>query len=84
MNTGAGLAGGLAGWMTGSVLEHAVAVRAAELGVEATRLSFEQTTAALRLGYHINFYSFAALYVVAFVCWFKIDPTRVITPDPTH
>jgi MFS family permease len=84
MNTGAGLAGGLAGWMTGSVLEHAVAVRAAELGVEATRLSFEQTTAALRLGYHINFYSFAALYVVAFVCWFKIDPTRVITSDPTH
>ncbi|MEI9895197.1 MAG: hypothetical protein WDN28_15230 [Chthoniobacter sp.] len=83
MNMGAGLAGALAGWATGSVLEHAVAARAAELGVEVVQLTFEQTTAALRHGYHLNFYSFAALYVVAFLCWFKIDPTRHITSDPT-
>ncbi len=81
MNMGAGLAGALAGWVTGSVLEHSIAARAVELGVAADKLSFEQTTAALRHGYHLNFYSFAALYLVAFLCWFKIDPTRLITPD---
>ncbi|MEP6669820.1 MAG: MFS transporter [Chthoniobacter sp.] len=83
MNMGAGLAGALAGWTTGSVLERAVAARAGELGVPVAQLTFEQTTAALRHGYDLNFYSFAALYVVAFLCWFKIDPTRVITSGPT-
>lgn len=83
MNMGAGLAGALAGWATGSVLELAVAARAGQLGVPVAQLAFEQTTAALRLGYNLNFYSFAALYVVAFLCWFKIDPTRVITADVT-
>lgn len=81
MNTGAGLAGALAGWITGSVLEHSIAARATKLGVEVAGLTTEQTTAALLHGYHLNFYSFAALYVVAFLCWFKIDPTRVIATD---
>jgi MFS family permease len=78
MNTGAGLAGALAGWVTGSILERSVAGRAHELGVEVAQLTSAQTTAALLHGYHLNFYSFAALYAVAFLCWFKIDPTRVI------
>jgi MFS family permease len=81
MNMGAGLAGALAGWITGSVLEHSIAARAARLGVEVAGLTTEQTTAALLHGYHLNFYSFAALYVVAFLCWFKIDPTRLISTD---
>ncbi len=80
MNMGAGLAGALAGWVTGSVLESSIASRAAELGVKVAELTTEQTTAALLHGYHINFYSFAALYVVAFFCWFKIDPTERIEP----
>jgi MFS family permease len=81
MNTGAGLAGAIAGWTTGSILESAVAARAQELGLHAAQLNAEQTTAALLHGYHLNFYSFAALYVVAFLCWFKIDPTRVISTE---
>lgn len=80
MNMGAGLAGALAGWLTGSVLEHAVSSRARSLGVEVKALTAEQAQAALLHGYHINFYTFAALYVVAFLCWFKIDPTRPIDP----
>jgi MFS family permease len=83
MNTGAGLAGAAAGWITGSVLENSIASRAAELGVKAAALTTEQTTAALLHGYHLNFYSFAALYVVAFFCWFKIDPTQRIEPAST-
>ena len=81
MNMGAGLAGALAGWITGSILENSIAARAGELGVKVADLTTTQTTAALLHGYHINFYCFAALYVVAFLCWFKIDPTRRIEPE---
>ena len=70
----------LAGLVTGSVLEHAIAASAAQLGVAAGALTPAQTTAALLNGYHVNFFIFAALYVVAFLCWFKIDPTRPIAP----
>lgn len=83
MNMCAGLAGALAGWVTGSVLESAISSRAAQLGVAATSLTPGQTNAALLHGYHINFYSFAALYAVAFLCWFKIDATRPIEPIST-
>lgn len=83
MNTGAGLAGALAGWITGSVLENSIATRAAELGVAAANLTTGQTNAAMLQGYHITFYTFAALYVVAFFCWFKIDPTRLIESATT-
>jgi ACS family glucarate transporter-like MFS transporter len=78
MNMGAGLCGALAGWVTGSILESSIAASAAKLGVQAASLSIEQTNAALLHGYHLNFYSFAALYLVAFLCWFKIDSTRSI------
>lgn len=81
MNMGAGLAGALAGWTTGTILEVAKHDHAAILGVEVLALSKEQLNAALLHGYHVNFYSFGALYVVAFLCWFKIDPTKPIDPE---
>lgn len=83
MNMIAGLSGALAGWVTGSILEGAISARAAQLGVAATSLTPEQTNAALLHGYHVNFYCFAALYAVAFLCWFKIDATRPIVPAST-
>jgi len=49
-------------------------------GVAVKTLTAEQANTALLHGYHVNFYSFAALYVIAFLCWFKIDPTRPIEP----
>lgn len=84
MNMCAGLCGALAGWVTGSVLESAISARAVQLGVAATSLTLEQTNAALIHGYNINFYSFAALYAVAFLCWFKIDATRPIVTTSTN
>lgn len=83
MNMAAGLSGALAGWVTGSILEHSISSGAGRLGVAATALTPEQINAALLHGYHVNFYSFAALYAVAFLCWFKIDATRPISPSPT-
>ncbi len=83
MNMIAGIAGALAGWITGSILEHSIAAHAGTLGVAVEKLTEAQTTEALIHGYHINFYTFAALYVVAFLCWFKIDPTKSLdTPEP--
>lgn len=84
MNMIAGLSGALAGWMTGSVLEHAIARQALQLGIAAQEMTVEQTRNALIQGYHVNFYSFAALYVVAFLCWFKIDPTKEIASAPVR
>lgn len=83
MNMIAGLSGALAGWATGSILEHSISSHAAQLGVAASSLSLEQTNAALLHGYHVNFYTFAALYVVAFLCWFKIDATQAIDSSKT-
>jgi len=83
MNMIAGLSGALAGWVTGSILESSITARAVQLGVAATSLTPEQTNAALLHGYHVNFYPFAALYAVAFLCWFKIDPTRLIATAST-
>ena len=80
MNMMAGISGAIAGAVTGLVLERSVAQRAIELGVAAADLTAEQTTAAMLRGYHWNFYLFAALYAVAFLCWFRIDPTKKISP----
>ncbi len=81
MNMGAGLAGALAGWTTGTILGAAKQDHAAALGIQVEALSTAQLQAALQHGYNVNFYSFAALYVVAFLCWFKIDPTKPIDPE---
>lgn len=84
MNMIAGLSGALAGWVTGSILEGAINSHATKLGVAASALTPDQTTAGLIHGYHLNFYCFAALYAVAFFCWFKIDPTKPIAPEETQ
>ena len=81
MNTIAGLSGALAGWATGSILEGSLVGHAEKLGTTVAALTPEQATAGLLHGYHVNFFIFAALYVVAFLCWFKIDPTKSLTAD---
>jgi MFS transporter, ACS family, glucarate transporter len=80
MNTVAALSGGLAGWITGLVLESSLARQSLRLGVAAAELSADQRTAGLLPGYHINFYIFAALYFVAMLCWLRIDATRPLIP----
>jgi len=73
MNTIAALSGALAGCVTGFILEWSLASKAARLGIAASDLSVEQKTAALLHGYHINFYIFAAFFLVAALCWLRID-----------
>jgi hypothetical protein len=40
----------------------------------------ELAAASLR-GYDINFMIFAAVYLLAVVCWFLIDSTRPVAPE---
>jgi hypothetical protein len=86
MNTIAGLSGALAGWITGAVLESSLARQGLRFGVAVAELSESQKTAALLHGYHINFYIFAAFFIVALLCWLKIDATEPLDslPEPTH
>jgi MFS transporter, ACS family, glucarate transporter len=80
MNTVAGLSGASAGWITGAVLDSALARHGHRIGAAVAELSYDQKVAGLLQGYHVNFYIFAALYVVAVLCWLKIDATRPLIP----
>ncbi len=80
MNTIAGLSGASAGWITGLVLDFALTRHSLRIGVAAAELSQDQRVAGLLQGYHVNFYIFATLYMVAVLCWFKIDATRPLVP----
>lgn len=84
MNMMAGLSGALAGWLTGSILEASLAREGLRLGLAVADLSPAQRAAGLLNGYHLNFYTFAALYLVALLCWLKIDATRPLVPEGTE
>ena len=80
MNMIAGLSGALAGWFTGSILDASLTNQSSRLGIAITDLSHEQRLAGLLHGYHMNFYLYAALYLVAWLCWLKIDATQPLEP----
>jgi ACS family glucarate transporter-like MFS transporter len=81
MNTVAGLSGALAGWLTGTILQSSLSRYAAEVGLPSAQLSSVQKAAGLLHGYHLNFLIFAAAYLVALLCWFRIDSTRPLLPE---
>ena len=84
MNTVAGLSGALAGWLTGTILENSLSGYAAQLQLSSAQLTAAQKAAGLLHGYHLNFFIFAAAYVVALLCWFKIDATQPLVPESEH
>ena len=81
MNMVAGISGALAGWITGSILESSLARYSAHLGVAVAQMSPQEKAAGLLSGYHLNFYCSAALYVVALLCWLKIDATKPLVAE---
>jgi nitrate/nitrite transporter NarK len=81
MNMIGNLGGTVASWMSGYVLQLALASHASGLGVRVEELSQIERTAGLLRGYHINFYLFAAVYVVGVLCWTRVDATQPIVPD---
>jgi MFS family permease len=81
MNTIGNLGGAAAGWLTGTILEYAVADYAAALDVHLDQLTATQRSAGLMQGYQINFISFALVYAIAVLLWLRIDATRPVVPD---
>lgn len=82
MNMIGNLGGALSAWAVGAILQWSMAQRASELGVAFEQLSAEERSLAMAHGYQLNFLIFAAIYVVAVMCWFRIDATEPVAPDP--
>ena len=87
MNTVGNLGGALAGFVTAEIINYSVLARAGQLGISgdlsainANMPKAEVAAASLR-GYDINFMIFAAVYVLAVMCWLLIDSTRPVAPD---
>jgi MFS transporter, ACS family, glucarate transporter len=81
MNTVGNMGGALSGWATGTLLERSLSDRAAELNVTVDQLTPTDMLAAKLTGYEINFVIFAAVYVVAILCWLRIDATEPVVPE---
>jgi len=71
MNTIGNLGGAVASEVTGRVLEWSLSSYGAAHG----------QTAALGMGYQINFIVFGSVYVVAACLWLRIDPTRAVKQE---
>ena len=81
MNMVGNLGGTLASFMTGYILQLTLARHAATLGVAAEALPEAEKTIGLGYGYQINFLVFAAVYVLGFFCWLRIDSTQPVVPE---
>lgn len=64
----------VAGWVTGTIVQWAVAEKAAALGVAVTELGTADRHAAQMQGFSTVFSTYAAVYVVAALCWLAIHP----------
>ncbi|HEX4146774.1 MAG TPA: MFS transporter [Pirellulales bacterium] len=79
MNTFGTMGAALAAWLTGAIVEHYVAVQA-ELSHPATVLATHKQIASMA-GYQAVFCTYAAVYVVAAVCWCFINSAHPLEPD---
>ena len=77
MNTSGTMGAALAAWLTGAIVEHYVAVQA-EPSQPATLFATDQQTASMA-GYQAVFCTYAAVYVVAALCWCFINSAQPLT-----
>ena len=76
--------GGIGWSTTGFVLQKALDVHAAHLGLASPlQLSEAQKTVGLGHGYQTSFLIFAAVYVFGVACWLRIDATKPLAPEET-
>ena len=82
MNMVGNLGGAASAWLTGSILElDARPLRRPARPRTRRRLGTADLKAAELLGYHINFFICAGLYVVALLLWLGIDATKPVLPE---
>ena len=78
MNSVGALGAAAAGWFSGMILKHYELVHANAAGVAIGQLPPELHATALVDGYSANLLIYAAVYVVATLCWLGIDPAHSI------
>ena len=83
MNTIGNLGGAAAGFATGAILDYTLGLHAAELHTPVDKLTAAEKVVGLTPGYEINFICFGLVYLVAVACWFKIDASKPVAPDPS-
>lgn len=78
MNTIGTLGAVAASWITGTIVEHALAAEAATAGVAVKQLSESDKHSALVAGYDYSIMTYAAAYFLSALCWRFIDSTKPI------
>lgn len=68
----------LAGWVTGTIVERGLAQQATDLGIQMNEMSAEVNQAATVAGFDTVFSTYAAIYIVAAICWLAINPSNTI------
>lgn len=81
MNMVGNLGGAASAWLTGALLERTHIPYAVLHGLDPAALGTADLKAAELLGYHINFFICAGLYVVALLLWLGIDATKPVLPE---
>ncbi len=79
MNTAGTMGAALAAWLTGAIVEHYVAAAGA-LSQSTANLATARQTASLA-GYQAVFATYAAVYVVAALCWCFINSAQPLEPE---
>ncbi len=82
MNTIGTLGSAAAVWLTGVLVEQSLAVRAVTIGAAAEKLPASESYLASLAGYDRAFVVYAVAYLLAAACWWWIDPTRGVKPQP--
>src|SRR5262249_15304080 len=83
MNTIGNLGSAVAGWLIGAILKARQETLAG--GSDAFKLlGPDEKRELLWQGYQTNFFIFAAICFVAALCWFCIDATRPVIPEPSN
>lgn len=79
MNTVGTMGAALAAWLTGAIVEHVIAQRSFELHTQT--LSEVDRHAASMAGYQAVFGTYAAVYIIAALCWCFINASRPLVPE---
>jgi MFS family permease len=80
MNTVGSIGAAVAAWAIGTIIELTLAAHASAVNTTIEQLSPSQRHTASMAGFDYNFISFAAVYLIAALCWRFIDSDKPIVP----
>lgn len=81
MNTVGTFGAATAGWLTGWLVERAIAARAAQLDLAVDALDKETKNLAAIPGYENSFLAYAVVYLITAALWTLINPAKPVVRD---